>query len=143
VVVNDRLDVALAAGAHGVHLKSSSYPPARVRAITPAGFLVGRSIHSAQDAIGLSATVDYVIFGTVFPSSSKPGRTPVGPAALAEAVLATPIPVLAIGGVSAETAELVAEAGAAGIAGIGLFATCATTALPAVVGTLTRAFDGS
>jgi thiamine-phosphate pyrophosphorylase len=143
VIVNDRLDVALAAGAHGVHLKSDSYAPRRVRAIAPAGFLVGRSIHSAEDAIGLGDAVDYAIFGTVFPSSSKPGRTPVGPEALAEVVLATPIPVLAVGGVSAETAERAAGAGAAGLAAIGLFARCATTALPAVVRSLTRAFDAS
>jgi thiamine-phosphate pyrophosphorylase len=141
VVVNDRLDVALAAGAHGVHLKSDSYAPGRVRAIAPAGFLVGRSIHDVKEAIGLGSAVDYLIFGTVFPTSSKPGRKPAGAAALEETVHATPIPVLAVGGVTVETARLISRAGAAGVAAIGLFADCETTALPAVIESLTHAFD--
>lgn len=141
VILNDRLDVAVAGGAHGVHLKSNSYPAARVRAIAPAGFLIGRSVHSAADAIRAGGAVDYLIFGTVFPTSSKPGRMPVGAAALEETVRATPVPVLAVGGVTVETAGLIAGAGAAGLAAIGLFAGRATAALPSLVESLTRAFD--
>src|SRR5688572_31706861 len=81
VIVNDRLDVALAGGAHGVHLKSASYAAARVRAIAPAGFLIGRSVHSVDDAIRAGTAVDYLIFGTVFRTSSKPSQMPAGPAA--------------------------------------------------------------
>jgi thiamine-phosphate diphosphorylase len=141
VVVNDRLDVALAANAHGVHLRSDSYAAARVRRIAPAGFLVGRSIHGVEDAIAAGRAVDYVIFGTVFATASKRGRTPAGPVALQDAVRATPIPVLAVGGVTIATARVVAGADAAGIAAIGMFAECALDALPLLVESLARAFD--
>lgn len=141
VIVNDRLDVALAGGAHGVHLKSGSYSAARVRAMAPAGFLVGRSVHGVDDAMRAGAGIDYLVFGTVFRTSSKPGQTPAGPATLAEVVRATPIPVLAIGGVTAETASLIAGTGAAGVAAISTFAVCTTAALPSVVESLARAFD--
>jgi thiamine-phosphate diphosphorylase len=141
VLVNDRLDVALAAGAHGVHLKSASYAAARVRAVAPAGFLIGRSVHSVDDAIRAGTAVDYLIFGTVFRTSSKPAQMPAGPAALADVIRATPIPVLAVGGVTAATAGLIAETGTAGVAAISLFAECATVLLPSVVDALTRAFD--
>ena len=142
VIVNDRLDVALAAGAHGVHLKSASYTAARVRPIAPDGFLIGRSVHSVDEAIRAGAGVDYLMFGTVFRTPSKPESAPAGPAALAEVVRATRIPVLAVGGVTVETAGLVARTGAAGVAAIGEFTDRAPAALPSVVESLTRAFDG-
>ena len=68
VIVNDRTDVALVAGAHGVHLKSDGPPAEDVRGIVPAGFLVGRSVHSAEQAIAASASraCNYLLFGTVF-----------------------------------------------------------------------------
>jgi thiamine-phosphate pyrophosphorylase len=141
VVVNDRLDVALAAGAHGVHLRRDSYAADRVRQVAPAGFLVGRSIHGVEDAIAAGRGVDYLIFGTVFATASKPGRAPVGAAALQETVRATPIPVIAVGGVTIGTAGMVAGTGAAGIAAIGIFADCAIDALPSLVESLARAFD--
>jgi thiamine-phosphate diphosphorylase len=141
VIVNDRLDVALAGGAHGVHLKSASYAAARVRAMTPAGFLIGRSVHSVDDAIRAGAGADYLIFGTVFRTSSKPASTPAGQAALAEVVRATRIPVLAVGGVTVETAGLIAATGAAGVAAIGAFAERAPAALSSVVDSLRHAFD--
>ena len=140
IVVNDRLDVAVACGAHGLHLKSHSYPAARARAIAPAGFLIGRSVHRADEAIRAEGA-DYVIFGAVFPTSSKPGQTPTGLAALEETIRATTRPVLAVGGVTVETVGAVARTGAAGVAAIGMFADHATSALPAVVQSLTQAFD--
>lgn len=142
VIVNDRLDVALAGGAHGLHLKSASYAAARVRPIVPDGFLLGRSVHSVDEAIRAGAGVDYLIFGTVFRTPSKPESTPAGPAALAEVVRTTRIPVLAVGGVTVETAGLVARTGAAGVAAIGQFADRAPAALTSVVESFTRAFDG-
>lgn len=142
VVVNDRLDVAVACRAHGVHLKSESYPAIRARAIAPAGFLIGRSVHSAADVIRAEGA-DYVIFGAVFMTSSKPGHAPAGLAALEETVRATPLPVLAVGGVTVEAAGAVARTGAAGVAAIGLFADHATAALLSVVQSLTRAFDAA
>ena len=143
VIVNDRLDVALAGGADGVHLKSASFAAARVRRIAPAGFLIGRSVHSVDETIRAGAGVDYLIFGTVFRTPSKTESTPAGPAALADVVRATRIPVLAVGGVTVETAGLVAGTGAAGVAAIGQFADRAPAALPSVVESFARAFDGS
>ena len=121
VVVNDRLDVALACGADGVHLKSDSYPVRRAREITPRGFLVGRSVHSATEAAAAGQGADYLIFGTVFATASKPGRTPVGTTALAAAA--------------------VARAGAAGIAAIGVFTGPTADDVATSVDRIARAFD--
>ncbi len=122
VVVNDRLDVALASGAHGVHLRGDSIPPDRARSMAPAGFLIGRSVHGADEAVSAARDVDYMMAGTVFPTASKPGlRQHLGLAGLAAIVRAVPVPVLAIGGVSMERIEAVAATGAAGMAAIGLF----------------------
>jgi thiamine-phosphate pyrophosphorylase len=126
VIVNDRLDVALAAGAHGVHLREQSVPAPRVRDVAPRGFLVGRSVHDVDAAATASRAggLDYLIVGTVFPTPSKPGRIAAGVAVLADVAAATPVPVLAIGGVTLERFDAVARAGAAGFAAIGLFARC-------------------
>jgi thiamine-phosphate pyrophosphorylase len=123
ILVNDRLDVALAAGADGVHLKAESIPTALVRRHVPAGFLVGRSVHDPEAARAAEADgADFVIFGTVFPSGSKPaGHRAAGLDALAATAAAVRIPVVAIGGISLNTAAAAAAAGAAGVAAIGLF----------------------
>lgn len=129
VVVNDRLDVALACGAGGVHLRSDSISPAAARSITPAGFLVGRSVHRVEDAVAYAAAVDYLVAGTVFPTSSKPGATPLlGVQGLREIVRAVRTPVLAIGGVTLEHVPQIAAAGAAGFAAISLFLTSVSMA---------------
>ena len=121
VVVNDRIDVALACGADGVHLRHDSVRAETVRAIAPAGFLVGRSVHGLAEAEG-AGPVDYLIAGTVFPTPSKPAATPIlGLDGLAEVVQAVAVPVLAIGGITRERLDEVAATGAAGAAGIGLF----------------------
>lgn len=122
VVVNDRLDVAMACGAGGVHLRADSVPPSAARTTVPRGFLIGRSVHSAEEGARVAADVDYLIVGTVFASRSKPAPGPLlGEAGLAEVVRAVRVPVLAIGGVTIERLPLVAAAGAAGFAAIGLF----------------------
>ena len=125
VIVNDRTDIALASRADGVHLKSNAPSAHDVRAIVPPGFVIGRSVHSAAEAREVEATggCDYLFFGTVFPSASKPVDHPVaGVDALASTCRAVSIPVVAIGGISVSTAREVAAAGAAGIAAISLFA---------------------
>jgi thiamine-phosphate pyrophosphorylase len=124
VLVNDRLDVALAAGAHGVHLRGDSLPASRARALAPIGFLIGRSVHSLDDAVAACAGggLDYVLFGAVFATASKPGQAPAGTAALAEVAAAVRVPVLAVGGVSRETVGQLAGSGCAGYAAIGWFA---------------------
>ena len=122
VVVNDRLDVALAGGADGVHLKSTSIAAADVRALVGSTWLVGRSVHGAED-LKAAAGADYLVFGTVFPTRSKPADwTSAGLAALAAAVAAaTPVPVLGIGGIGPDQAADVARTGAAGLAAIDAF----------------------
>jgi thiamine-phosphate pyrophosphorylase len=121
VVVNDRADVAIACGADGVHLRSDSIAPAAVRAIAPASFTIGRSVHGAADVPG-SRGADYLIAGTVFRSASKPpDRALLGEAGLRAIASAADVPVLAIGGVTVHRAAQVAAAGASGVAAIGLF----------------------
>lgn len=122
VVINDRLDVALAVGAAGVHLRSGSMPPSAARSMTPPGFLIGCSVHSPVEAAAVGRDADYLIAGTVWETGSKPdGHAVLGIDGLAAVVRAAHVPVLAIGGVTAERAAEVAAAGAAGIAAIGLF----------------------
>ena len=121
VVVNDRVDVALACGADGVHLRHDSIRAESVRTMAPAGFLVGRSVHGLAEATE-AGPVDYLIAGTVFPTISKSPAAPVlGLDGLAEIVQAVAVPVLAIGGITRERLDEVAAIGAAGVAGIGLF----------------------
>jgi thiamine-phosphate pyrophosphorylase len=118
LVVNDRLDVALASRADGVHLRAESADAARIRSCTRLGFLIGRSVHSAAEAAA-AGPVDYLIAGAIWPTSSKPADHPLlGTSGLAQIVKVAAAPVLAIGGVQPQRAGEVAGAGAAGIAAI-------------------------
>ncbi len=124
VLVNDRLDVAIAAGAHGVHLRGDSVPSPGARAVAPPGFLIGRSVHSADQARAAATEggVDYLVLGTIYPSASKTSlETVVGLAELQRAVEMVRVPVLAIGGITEDRLSEVARTGAAGFAAIGLF----------------------
>jgi thiamine-phosphate pyrophosphorylase len=121
IVVNDRLDVALAANAHGVHLRGDSYSIADARGLTAPAFLVGRSIRAAGDAAA-SGDADYLVLGTIFPTPSKPGGgTGVGMEELQRAASAARVPVLAIGGVTEERLAEIGRTAAAGAAAIRLF----------------------
>jgi thiamine-phosphate diphosphorylase len=124
VVVNDRVDIALAAGADGVHLRADSPPAGAVRTMVPADFLIGRSVHGEAEAIeAASSGVDYLILGTIFPTASKPaGAACLGLEPLERAARTIHVPILAIGGITADRAGNLAAAGAAGFAAIGLFA---------------------
>ena len=142
VMVNDRADVALAAGADGVHLRSDSFSAEEARRVTPGGFLIGRSVHSEEEAARAVASggCDYLIFGTVFRSSSKPDDHPVaGLEALRAVCRQVNIPVLAIGGITTDRVAAVAAAGGAGVAAISLFAEAADieTTVHALRGALT------
>ena len=118
VVVNDRADVALAAGAHGVHLRSNPIAPREWRRILPPGFLIGVSCHDTEQLLAAEGA-DYVYFSPVFES---PGHGPAkGLEALREAVHVSPAPVIALGGVDEANAPLCLEAGAVGVAGIRMF----------------------
>jgi thiamine-phosphate pyrophosphorylase len=121
--VNDRLDIALACGADGVHLRGDSIPARQVRLHTPQSFLVGRSIHALEE-VDSAGPVDYLIAGTVFATESKPGKSGrdlLGVDGLAAVVRAASLPVLAIGGVTMDRVPEVMRTGAAGVAAIGLF----------------------
>lgn len=120
VVINERADVALASQANGVHLRASSAEVRRVRNMGGDAWLVGRSAHSL-DELAAAQSADYVVFGTVFETSSKPGVTPQGVAGLSGAVARTSRAVLAIGGVTLDNVASCAAAGASGVAGISLF----------------------
>jgi thiamine-phosphate diphosphorylase len=147
VLVNDRADVAAAAGAHGVHLRSDSIAAARLRPLLASDALLGRSVHSAEEAgtVSLAGGVDYLILGTLFATPSKPLARPMTIDELSAACRRSPVPVLAIGGINVERAAMVARAGARGVAGIGLFipppGEPAQRYLGHVVADLRRAFD--
>ena len=109
--VNDRVDVALAVGADGVQLGTGSMPADVARRLLPAGTLIGVSTHAPGEA---SAGADFALFGPVWATPSKTGAQ--GEDRLREAVRAAAIPVLAIGGVTAERIAAARAAGAAGVA---------------------------
>jgi thiamine-phosphate diphosphorylase len=133
-VVNDRLDLALALGADGVHLGQDDLALAEARAAAGDRLFVGISTHTpAQAAAAAAAGADYLGFGPVYATRTKANPDPVqGVAALAEAVrLAAPVPVVAIGGVTPERAAEVAAAGAAAacvVAAVNLAADVSTAA---------------
>jgi thiamine-phosphate diphosphorylase len=121
VLVNDRVDVALAVNAGGVQIKERSIPPSEVRRIAPGGFLIGCSVHG----IGLVASrrdADFLITGTVLPTASKPAVAHLGMEGLRGVVeAAAGQPVLGIGGLDLPSIPLLASTGAAGLAAIGAF----------------------
>jgi thiamine-phosphate pyrophosphorylase len=128
IVVNDRLDVALAAGAAGVHLGRASVPAADVvrwcrAGNAPKGFLIGVSCHSLEEVREAeTAGSDYAFFGPVFDTPSKrPFGAPQGIARLGEVCRAVGIPVLAIGGIEEDNAVSCIRAGASGVAAIRMF----------------------
>jgi thiamine-phosphate pyrophosphorylase len=115
--VNDRVDVALAVGADGVHLAGQSLPVTSARSLAERRLLVGRSVHGLDEAIQAAADgADYLTFGHIFPSGSKPGLEPRGVQELARIVAAVDVPVLAIGGIHAGNVEQVTATGCAGVA---------------------------
>lgn len=118
VIVNDRADVAIAAGAAGVHLGADDVPPNAVRSFAPAGFIIGASV-GCDDEIANAAGADYVGIGPVFGTGSKKdaGRA-IGVAEFSRLAVATGLPAVAVGGITAENARLLIDEGAAGVAAI-------------------------
>jgi thiamine-phosphate diphosphorylase len=139
LIINDRVDVALAAGADGIHVGQDDVPPEAARALLGAGKIVGFSTHGVEQAAAAARLpVDYIAVGPVFDTSSKERPDPVvgleGVRRVREAI--GDVPLVAIGGVTAETAPAVLEAGADSVAVIGALFSYG----PAEITPRTRAF---
>ncbi|MFC1575967.1 thiamine phosphate synthase, partial [Gemmatimonadota bacterium] len=120
--INDRFDIALAARADGVHLGPGDLPVAAVRRVAPPGFLIGHSTDVPDVArAAVKEGADYIGCGAVFPTTTKrDAGTVIGVSGLARVVDSVAVPVVGIGGVTAEGAREIAEgSGAAGVAAIG------------------------
>ena len=122
VIVNDRVDVALLAGAAGAHVGQEDLPPAAARRLLGPGAIIGYSTHTAaQIEAAVDEAVTYIAIGPVFGTATKDtGYEPVGLDRVSEAArIASDRPVVAIGGITLETAPQVIAAGASSVAVIG------------------------
>jgi thiamine-phosphate pyrophosphorylase len=116
LVVNDRADVALAAGAAGVHVGVDDLAPALLRRVVPPGFIIGASVGAEAEA-ARAAGADYVGIGPVFATGSKTDAgTAIGAAKFAELAKLCALPAVAIGGITSERIAEVMAAGASGVA---------------------------
>lgn len=116
VMVNERLDVALAARADGVQLGAEALPTEAARSLAP-GLLLGRSVHDVACAAGAAAAgADLLVAGTIFASHSHSGIPPAGPTLLRKIATTTTLPLVGIGGITAANATQVIGAGASGVA---------------------------
>lgn len=121
ILVNDRIDVALAAGAAGVHLKESSFSPAEARRLAPRGFIIGGSVHTPVTAAA-RRSADFLIAGTVMPTVSKQPADYLEWKGLEKVIVAAHgTPVLGIGGLDLSSIPMLAASGAAGLAAVGAF----------------------
>jgi thiamine-phosphate pyrophosphorylase len=119
LIINDRVDVELALGAGGVHLGQSDLPAEVARRLLPAGSIIGLSTHNlAQVEIAASLPIDYLAFGPIFETGTKEDHEPVaGLEGLRSArTVISNLPLVAIGGINAENANTVFEAGADSVA---------------------------
>ncbi len=118
VLLNDRLDVVMALGADGVHLRSDSLPVGVARRLLGDGPLIGVSVHAAEEAERAEREgADFVVFGPIYETPSKQAYgLPVGPKALEDAARRCRLPIFAVGGLTAERAQEVRRAGARGVA---------------------------
>lgn len=115
-LINDRIDVALATGADAVQLGRRSLPASAARRIAP-HLGIGVSTHTRDEALQAARDgADWITFGHIFATSSHPGEAPRGLDELAKVVQSVPLPVIAIGGITADNARRTIEAGAAGVA---------------------------
>jgi len=116
--INDRLDVAMAVDADGIHCPEEGFPPEVVRYYAP-DLKIGVSVHSLEAARKAEQSgVDFILFGSVFTTQSKPAAEPKGLSALRKITGQSRIPVFAIGGITPRRSRKCLEAGASGVAGI-------------------------
>lgn len=126
LLINDRVDVALALEADGVHLPQDGLPTRIVRQLIGKHAVLGRSVHDADAAHQAQRDgAEFVIAGTIFKSPSKPGAKPVGVGLISDITKEDSLPVVAIGGITAERVPEVIQAGAAGVAVISAIAAAA------------------
>lgn len=117
LIVNDRVDVAMLAGADGVQLGETALDVADVRHLVGPDMLIGRSVHSEVGAVDAECQgADYLVLGTVFETASHPEGHVGGLDLVAEVTGSVGIPVLGIGGITPDNAQCVVEAGASGVA---------------------------
>lgn len=118
LLISERVDIALAVGADGVHVSGRSLPAVRVRELVGEEMYLAVSTHSVEEALAAQADgADFVTFSPVFESLSKPGYGPaVGPDTLAMVCKSLTIPVFALGGVHKDNAVVALKSGAYGIA---------------------------
>jgi thiamine-phosphate pyrophosphorylase len=130
IIVNDRLDIALAAQADGVHLGGQSMPVAAAQRAAPENFLVGKSCHSLEEALDADATgSSYILLGPIFETPSKAGYgLPLGLEKLAKVAEKVKTPILALGGITTGRVQACLAHGATGVAGIRLFQDCDSVA---------------
>lgn len=117
LLINGRADIARAAGADGVHLPEKGGSVADVRRIIGDDALIGRSVHSVAGVLlAQREGADYAQLGSIYPTRSHPGVTPIGAAAIPETAQSLSIPILAVGGIDAERVQDVIKGGAHGVA---------------------------
>ncbi len=117
LIVNERVDVAVAAATDGVQLGEEALPVAEARKLLPCGSLIGRSVHSVDGAIRAAAGgADVLVVGTMFSTGSHPGVAPAGPSLMQETALRCSIPLIGIGGINSSNLAEVVQAGASGVA---------------------------
>jgi len=123
ILVNDRIDVAIACGAAGVHLRDGSVSAANIRPVAPQSFVISKACHSIEACKTAEREgADFAVLAPIFPPLSKPSdRSPLGLDTLRAIAAQSKIPIIALGGITEENAPLCMEAGAACIAGITLF----------------------
>lgn len=116
LMINDRIDIALAIGADGVHLPGTSIPVYAVRKLAGKQLLIGKSVHSIKEAIEAeSDLVDYIVLGTIYKTNTHPEKSASGPELIESVTSMIDLPVYAIGGIDARNAPEVMRAGASGI----------------------------
>ncbi|GAA2520010.1 thiamine phosphate synthase [Pilimelia columellifera] len=146
-LVNDRVDVALAVGAAGVHLGADDLPVEVARRLLGPGAVIGATARGPDGALAaLEAGASYLGVGPAYPTTTKDGLPDsIGPSGVAAVAAATRLPVVAIGGVTADRAPGLLAAGAYGVAVVGAVSAAAdpAQALARLVSCLSSAFDGS
>jgi thiazole tautomerase (transcriptional regulator TenI) len=115
--INDRLDIALAAGIGAVQLTARSIPVAEARKIAPPGIILGYSAHSAEEAAAAAGDgADLILAGSIYQTPTHPDSRPAGLGLIEECVIRCNRPLIAIGGINAERVREVRQAGAYGVA---------------------------